>query len=237
MSYVERIKCLIEKDEIKEASINLFRDALEAVLGDKAAIAKIMLALAKSPFFLREQLFWTKMEMFLDGVYLDDDDCGKLRARLVEEGREGDNPRRLIECIDKVESDRKIGYLINATRCLLVGFIERPDFFRICHAITHTLEEDLVFLSEHIEESDLPYDMHVQGLCTTGLMDASIIGENQRYSFTPVAEMVDQFAVSYDNMARYPDPTQRALNIANPRQEVETIHTEAIDALLGIKEF
>ncbi len=29
---------------------------------------------------------------------------------------------------------------------------------------------------------------------------------NQRYSFTPLGELVDRFSVSYDNVERYPNP-------------------------------
>ena len=32
-------------------------------------------------------------------------------------------------------------------------------------------------------------------------------GKGQEYSFTPFAEVVDRFAVSYDDVERYPNPT------------------------------
>ena len=112
--------------------------------------------------------------------------------------------------IDRAETQQKIRYLINATRCLLADFIDRPtySYFRLCHAITHTLEEDLLFLKEHIKEKDLPYSTYTQGLLTVGLMYQSVLDGNgeQKYSFTPVARLVDRFAVSYDDVERYPNP-------------------------------
>ena len=45
--------------------------------------------LLKDPFFLREQLFWDKMEQFLNGVYLDENDKDKLRTELEKDGKKG----------------------------------------------------------------------------------------------------------------------------------------------------
>ena len=119
MKFTEKIKGLVSRGEVKEASTNILEDTINAILGDPISAGKLMLAIAKSPFFFREQLFWTKIEAFLNGVYLDSDDCAKLCAKLTKCGEEGDNPCRLVECIDRAETQRKIRYLINATRCLL----------------------------------------------------------------------------------------------------------------------
>lgn len=237
MNCIEKVKGLISNGEIKEASTNMLEDAINAVLGDPVSIGKIIIALAKSPFFIREQLFWVKMEAFLNGVYLSEDDCAKLRAKLTKDGEKEDNAFRLVESIDRAETQQKVRYLINATRCLLADFIDRPTYFRICHAITHTLEEDLNFLGEHIYESDIPYNNSVQGLSTAGLMYQSVIDANgdQKYSFTPIAGIVDQYAVNYDNVDRYPNPMQLTHDLSTPQPklpgipELKEISKEEID--------
>ena len=208
MNYIETAKSLITRGEIQDASANLLEDILNALLGNPISLGKVFLAFSKSPFFIREQIFWTKFEAFLDGVYLDENDRDKLRTKLVEDGNAKDNAFRLLDSIDRAETKQKINYLINATRCLLVNFINRSEYFRICHAITHTLDEDLVFLGEHIAEKDIPYNPYTQGLLTAGLMYQSVIYANgeQKYSFTPLAKIVDQYAISYDNVERYPRP-------------------------------
>lgn len=208
MKLTEQAASLIQHGEIQEASTNLLEDTVSAILGDPISIGKIMLAVTRSPFFIREQIFWMKLDAFLDGVYLSEQDLGKLRAKLVKDGGKQDNPLRLVESIDRAETRQKIQYLINATRCLLADFIDRPTYFRICNLITHTLEEDLQFLKAHIKESDLPYSTYVQGLLTAGLMYQSVLDGDgaQKYSFTPVAEILDRFALSYDEINRYPDP-------------------------------
>ena len=99
MTFIEQVKNLISSGEIQEASINFIEDILNAILGDSISVGKIMIAIAKTPFFVREQLFWTKMEAFLDGVYLTSDDKVRLSAKLVENGEKNDNIYRLVECI------------------------------------------------------------------------------------------------------------------------------------------
>lgn len=239
MKFVEQIKGLISQGKVQEASTNLLEDTINAVLGDPVSIGKIIIAITKSPFFIREQLFWTKMEAFLNGVYLSEDDRAKLCAALTEDGEKKDNPLRLVESIDRAETQQKIHYLINATRCLLTNFIDKVTYFRICHIITYTLEEDLNFLGEHIYETDIPYNNHVQGLLTSGLMYQSVIdaNEEQKYSFTPLAGIVDQYAVNYDNVERYPNPLQFNHNFTAPQPKLpgmiewEEISEEEIDSM------
>lgn len=240
MKITEQAYALIRDGEIKEMSTDLFKDSIDAILGNPVSVGKIIFTIARSPFFIRERLFWTRLESFLDGVYLDDDDRGKLRAKLMEVGEEDESILRLIQCIDRVETHKKVRYLVNATRCLLVDFIDKPTYFRVCHAITNSLEEDLAYLGEHIEKTDLSYSNNVQGLLTSGLMYQSIIDANgeQKYSFTTIAKLVDQYAVSYANETRYPNPLALNQDFSSPRQEIvnavkwEIISNEEIDELL-----
>ena len=239
MKFTEQIKDKIKKDEIKENSVNILEDIINAFLGDPVSTGKVIITFSKFPFFIREQIFWMKMERFLNGVYLTEDDRAKMRAKLTEDGAKQDNTFRLVECIDRIETQQKVQYLINATRCFLTDFIDRDTYFRICHAVTHTLEEDLLFLAEHISESDLPYNLYTQGLLTSGLMYQSVIDANsdQKYSFTPLAGIVDQYAVSYENIERYPNPSKLVHNFDAPKPklpgipELEEISNEEIDRL------
>ena len=234
MKFTDQIRSLVSSGEIQEASVNLIDDAVATLLGNPIAAGKMLLAIAQFPFSIREQLFWSKMEAFLNGTYLSEDDCGKLCAKLTEAGKKKDNPYRLVAYIDRAETQKKICYLINATRCLLSSFIDLPTYFRICHTVTHTLEEDLCFLQNHIQESDLSYNEYVQGLITEGLMYQSVIDSNgnQRYSFTPVARLVDQFAVSYNDIERYPNPLT-GNNRTNSNLRVDIPSIDGVDQTLS----
>ena len=210
MNIIEDANLLVSNNDVKEDSESFINDIIEGVLGNPWALAKVMIAIAKSPFYIREQLFWSKLETFLNGIYLEESDRAILRAKLAENGNSNENALRLVASIDRAETMQKIQYLVNVTRCLLTNFIDRPTYFRICHAVTFSLEEDLSFLKDHIDEEDLVYNSYVQGLLTTGLMYQSVIDGNDesKYSFTPLAGLVDQYAVSYENLERYPNPKQ-----------------------------
>lgn len=231
MNYFNQIKGIVSRNETQEAITNTLEAAISAVLGDPISAIKIIVSLAKSPFFIREQLFWVKMETFLNGVYLSEDDCAKLRAKLTEDGEKEDNAFRLVESIDRAETQRKVHYLINVTHCLLTDFIDRITYFRICHAITHTLEEDLIFLGEHIDEENIPYSSYTQGLLTAGLMYQSVLDSDgeQKYSFTPLARVVDQYAVNYENVARYPNPSISKFERSTPKVSISGIEAQLVD--------
>lgn len=239
MNIIEKAKQEINSGLISEESIDFLEDIYNAVSGNPVSVAKVLLTLYKSPFLIREKIFWKKMERFLSGVYLEEDDSAALCATLTENGNKNENIYRLIELIDRAETQKKIQYLINATRCLLSKFIDLEMYFRICHAVIQTLDADLLFLRNHIEESNLSYDINIQGLFSVGLMYQSIIDANddgeQCYSFTPLASLVDRFAISYDDVERYPNPKNRyeknsslEVSISEP-----VIEKDGIDKLFG----
>ncbi len=217
MEFMDTAREIIRCENVRESGKELLEDTVDALLGNPVSAAKVLVALGKSPFLIREEIFWSKMENYLNGIFLSENDRSKMCAKLAENGKKRENAVRLIECIDNAETEKTIDYLVNVTRCLLTGFVNLNTFFRIAHIVTHTIVEDLEYLREHIDESELPYDECVQGLLTAGLMYQSIIdggsldNENEgngRYSFTPFARKVDQYAVSFQNTNRYPNPVK-----------------------------
>lgn len=206
MFFIEKARQAMQLCDKGEA-IDLLSEIISALLGDHVSAAKAMFTLSTAPFLLHERLFWEKMEQYLDGVYLSDNDCAILCAKLMENGSTDENAKRLIECIGRAETKRKIRFLINATRCFLADFIDRTAFFRICSAISNTIDEDLLYLKANIEHTNFRYTDAVQGLLVSGLVTFSVLGgEETLYSFTPLARMVDRYAVSYDDVTRYPNP-------------------------------
>ena len=229
MKLLEQAKALVTDSEIREGTKDFLADSVSALLGDPVAAGEIMISLVKSPLFFREKLFWTKFECFLSGVDMNENDRAEFCARLTEDGKKGDNPYRLLQAIDHAETRQKVDFLINASRSLGAGFIELPTYFRICNAITGTLEEDLLFLADHIQDdSNFGYSDTIQGLLNVGLVYQSVIDGNgdNRYSFTPFADTLDRFAVSFNNVERYPmvgrdtdHPHERGM-----KQEIEQLN-------------
>lgn len=208
MNLIETAKNLVSLNEIVDNSVDFLSDAISGLLGDPVSVGKIIFTLAKSPFFVRDRIFWAKYECFLSGVYASDEDRTAFCAKLNEEGKGQENAVRILDCVDHVDTEQKVKYIINASRSVSANFISLTDYFRICNAIKSNIQEDLQFLSDNIGEKDLDYSQSVQSLLSTGLMYQSVMDGNggQKYSFTPLADMVDRFAVSFDDVNRYPNP-------------------------------
>ena len=182
----------------------------------KYSLAIIMFAAAKATLSLPDMLFWDKFESFLDGTDFSEDDRLKFCAKLAEGGEKGDNPYRLIEAINRCDTKRKIHYLTCASRALAADFIDLATYFRIAQTITSCLVEDLEFLAKNIFiEKDYEYSDTVQGLLNCGLMYRSSLSDNgeDTCSFTRFAKILDLYALSYDNVEKYPDPKKRESEI------------------------
>ena len=179
----------------------------DAVTGSPVAPAQLVTRIAGTCFQIPNVLFVTKLIWFLDGAELNEKDREKLRKRLKPDGS-SEFAHRLVELINQCESKRKVKYLSNATRALINDCIDRRLYFRVCNVVTQLIEEDLVFLRDHVLEGDrtYPYSIEVQSLASMGLMlqraraDASFV-----YTFTSLAKQVDQYAISFGDDDRCPD--------------------------------
>ena len=122
--------------------------------------------------------------------------------------------------------------MINASRALLAGYIDLNDYFRICHQVTHNLDEDVCFLKENLTNEHISYNYSIEGLLSSGLMYQSGINANeghegQSYAFTAIAEIVDRFALSYGDVDRYPNP------LSSSKIDKQKITIEGVTARFG----
>ena len=203
MNFIDDAKKLISNKEVKGKSKNLIEDLLNAILGNPISAAKVLLTVIESPYFIREKLFLVKLERFLNGIYQQESDIEKLKYQLALKEDKQENAKRILYCIDKVETDKKVDYLINVTRTLINDIIDLSTYFRICNVVVNTLDEDLKFLAEHIKETDINYSLEVNGLLRSGLINPNLA--NEGYSFNSLAKFVDKYAINFENRTRYPN--------------------------------
>ncbi len=214
MKFVEKAKLFVAGSPKR---MELLGDVIGAVLGDPASAVKVAGRLLGLP----DDIFWGKLEMFLNGIYTSEEVRERLCAKFEETGKKEECAFRLVSIINRVESMQKIRYLIRATQCLMNGLIDCPTYFRICHVIMQALEEDLEFLKEHMGEEDLSYNDSVQGLLTVGLMHESVIALDgvKKYSFVPFAGMVYDYAVD-DSLEADLGSAGKIRETGNPRTQV-----------------
>ena len=86
----------------------------------------------------------------------------------------------------EVDTDKTLSYVLNATKALLNDEITLSIYFRICHVVINTLEEDLQFLKTHVKDDVVEYSVEVGGLMTSGLAYHTGVGDDNkpRYKFT-----------------------------------------------------
>ena len=200
MSIIDDVKELLRDGDVRDGTCDLLLDAIEALSGSSTAIAKIVLSAGRSAFALRDKIFWIKFEKFLAGVFTSEEQKAKFAAKLASEGNKNDNAMRLLSCIEKSDAEKKIDYLINASRCLCADFITFEEYFRICHIITQSVLEDLKFIAENLSDSEFVYSLPIQGLLATGLVMQTTYSFEpdgvQKYNFTPLAKLIDCYALS-----------------------------------------
>lgn len=220
MSIMTDAKQLLSNGDVRDDAYNIVFDAIEALSGSSIAIARIALAAGRSAFALRDRIFWMKFEKFLDGVFTSEEQKAKFAAKLASKGDKNDNAIRLLSCIEKSDTQQKIEYLVNVSRCLCADFITFEEYFRICHIITQSVLEDLKFVAENLSDSEFVYSLPIQGLLATGLVMQTIYSFEpdgvQKYKFTPLAKLIDCYALSYGNVNRYPNPKDFELSSVPP---------------------
>lgn len=199
-----------DSGELKKDIINLTVNVLDACTGSISAIKSVVCSVIEAPTTIRRSIFISNITRFLNSLDLTEKQQKELREALEENGRAVENVNRILLCIDKIETDKKIDFVINATKALSNKEISLSDYFRICQIVSNTLEEDLIYLKEHILNedkirNDVPYNTNVQGLLTSGLMYQTLLRLNggQGYYFTNIAVLVDRYALSYLETNKY----------------------------------
>lgn len=238
MTFIEEARRIANDTRFKEKIGDALEDAANAFLGNPVSAAKFIKFLLESPIMIRERLFWDKFSLFLEEIYSDENNKVKMIAKFSEDGHRKENAERIIACIDKAETTKKVNFLINATRCLLAEFITLQEYFRICTIVTSTLYEDLNFLRKNISTEKFDYSYYIQGLLNSGLMYQSVIDSNtgnHKYSFTALAKLIDEYAISYDNVDRYPNPKCRKREVISPQVDLRphTASDEDVQQMLN----
>ena len=226
MKFLEQAKALVVDKTVNVGTIDFLGDSNNALLGDTVAAGKLIYSILQGTVTIQDKYFWLKFEMFLNGIDASEERRTNFCKKLTEDGIKRENTYRLIQAIGCTDTKIKIQYLINASLCLSIGFIELPLYFRICKAISNSLEEDLFYLAERIlDDEEYEYSTVVQALMNNGLVYQSLFSVNgeDRYKFTSLAKDLDCFAINYGNVKRYPNPEKRSNNKNQDTRTVKVI--------------
>ncbi len=198
-------------------------DIVETIIGvathDPLSVAKIATFLSDKTYTEIQKVPYLQIKKYLDGVKRVEElgNSCKLADKLFSDPkRKKDNAMRIYKMVTSTDTEKKIDYLIDATRSMLLGLIDTDEMFRIFRAIVDSLPEDLDYLSSIVEKSG-PFigDIQILALERSGLMisagiDANADIEKQQYHITTLGFMVDRYALSLSNEERWKWYTNKA---------------------------
>ena len=208
----EELQNLADEMDIKDNCTELIDNAIGMLMMDPVATKNLVTQIGKMPILIRDAYYWNKFYMFVTGVRKIEDDLGKsvkLSSKLFDNPKNREqNGMRLLGYVDKADSEQKVNYYINATRSLLMGCIGNTDYFRIMKAVSETLNEDLEYLAEIAENTNIIRgNMQLLALERSGLVlqagiDANESIESQNYAISNLGRMVDNSAISLEDDER-----------------------------------
>ena len=156
--------------------------------------------------------FYSNMYKFFK-VGLSEED----KQRLIEKLSADEEGERFFAIMREVDTDKTLAYILNATKALVNAHITLEEYFRVCHVVMITLEEDLQFLKAHVKDDVVEYSVEVGGLMTSGLAYYTGVGDDNkpRYKFTDLAKLVNSCAINGDALNRIED-----FNLNDPAKNV-----------------
>lgn len=68
MKFLEKAKALVLDKTVNDGTVNFLSDSISTLLGDPVAAGKLVYSILRNPMTIQDQFFWSKFEMFLDGI-------------------------------------------------------------------------------------------------------------------------------------------------------------------------
>lgn len=204
---------------INENSISLF-DMVEstellfqAISLDTKAIGKIVALLSDKTFTAVQKIPYMQLKRYIDGMQKVEENLSggcKICDKLFSDPQKRDeNAMRVYRMIIAADTEKKIDYLVDTTRSMLLGLIDVEMMYRIFRAIVESMPEDLDYLTNLVEK-DGPFKGNIQihALVRSGLMisagiDAGEDIEKQDYEISTLGYAVDRFVLSINDENRW----------------------------------
>ena len=226
MDNLEEFKELIcNGKELVVNNIQSLKEICQSILDDPINIIRYAPVLtqikdcikAQAPFLYPTWKFWNNVDKFFNGGMLSNEDKQKLIKKLSSDKNKNETVEKIITIIKNIDANRKMAYILNSTKALANDRITLTEYFRICHVIMNTLEEDLQFLKTHVKDDVVEYYVEVGGLMTSGLAYHTSVGDDNkpRYKFTDLAKLVNSCAINGDALNRIED-----FNLNDPAKNV-----------------
>lgn len=217
MNMFKRFFRYLKKETHENKTVN-FEDSFEfvetlalAISNEPVAVAKLLAIVTDKTYTAVQRVPFEQMKRYLEGVKRVEElgkGCTLSDKLFSNPAKRNENAMRVYKTVISVDTEKKIDYLVNATRSMLLGLIDVEMMFRIFQAILESLPEDLDYLSTLVQRTG-PFegDIRILALARTGLVISAGINANadiekQDYLVSSLGYSVDQFALSVDDESR-----------------------------------
>ena len=233
----EQIDILTEtihsKDLQEQFRGNFWNLVQTIIFKDPEAAAESGLSSAQILFHMPTAMFWTKMERYLKGTFVGGfEDQIKFSMKFSEDNESyKDFVKKQINLINNIESDNKVDYLANLTRCFFLFDMDIPLYFRLARFIENCTSDELNFLR------DIKYDTWLENnaIVSMLILQGLIVQEqdekhNTHYVLSSFGGLLKKCALNFGKESCLIESSLRYNDIAGIPQ-MEPISFEEIEGI------
>jgi hypothetical protein len=160
---------IIESRDLKNMTSTGMDELIKAlVFKDPSTATETLLNLILN---IPSAIFWSKMERFLRGTFFSFEEQVKFAEKFNKDNTKYvDFVKKQICIINIIESDGKIDYLANLTRCFFLYSMDIPLYFRLVKIIQNCTTEELDFLRSINPEQSFKNNAMISMLIMQGLI-------------------------------------------------------------------
>ena len=209
-------------DTVKASGKTLFKDIIGILMYDPNAAWSMLEDVKKLSSTIRDGIFFECLETYILYSYRYNEETNQFESENLQslaealadaspnteanyEGRPdklNEYAKRLIKLIDDCGTKQKARYIASLTRALLSKQIDTQKFFQLSRCIRNLREEDILFLSENIDqrnvsgENDYVADYRALGL---------LYETNNGFSYSKRAFELKKYALCYEKQIAIPE--------------------------------
>ena len=222
MNKFKKINNIIKSDAVNEASGELFKDAIGALMNGPIAFIELINQSRLVPSMIRDAIFMDCFQVFLLNAYefdvdkqeFIDENMTSFAVALAEASPNGEsgyegNPqvlqeyaKRIIKVIDDCGTIQKAYYIACLARAVKYKLIDANKFFKLSHCVRSLTEEDLLFLNKSITNDVInANEEYIDDFRALGLM----MDVDGGFAYTKRAFELKKYALNYDGENEIPN--------------------------------
>lgn len=227
---------IIETEDLKKYSQGGIEALIKAIVfNDKASQYDVATEVKNILFHMPTAIFWGKMRRYLYGSFRDFNDQVKFASKFNKDNKKMVAfVKKQINIINVLESDYKVDYYANLTRCYFLCGMDDALYFRLAKIIQNCTSEELNYVRDTHYIDIFQNNALISMLIMQGLISQEYDKENNTYYVLSIfGKLIKKCALNLedeDNKIDIPLIYDKIEGIP----QMEPIKFSAIDGMLNI---